>query len=137
MEAPDGVLVIRRARRRGRVTWADRLVVYVIVGTALVLMLAVAGLGGEGATVLIRGAAGFEVAVPLDTEHTVEVPGPLGTTVVEVADGRASVVESPCPGKLCIAMGRIDKPGRSVVCIPNEVVVAIEGRSGRADAVTR
>jgi hypothetical protein len=131
------VLVVRRASRRARVTWADRLVVYAIVGAALVLMLVPIRLGADGTSVRVRGVGGFDVVVPLDADRRIDVPGPLGTTVVQVTEGRAHVVESPCPGRLCIAMGHIDAPGRSVVCVPNEVIVTIEGRGGAADAVTR
>jgi hypothetical protein len=129
--------VVRRPVRYGRVTWADRLVVYAIVGAALVLMLVPVGRGSE-AWVRIRGANGFELNLPLDNDETVEVPGPLGTTVVRIAGGQARVVESPCAGQLCVSMGRIDQPGRSIVCVPNEVVVTVVSeRAASSDAVTR
>lgn len=131
----EGIVVIRRTRRAGRVTWADRLVVYVLVGAALVLMLVPVG-RGAGEWVVVRGADGFEVRLPLHSDERLEVPGPLGTTVVEIAGGHARVTESPCPNGICVSMGEIEDPGRSVVCVPNEVLVTIEGASAQ-DAVTR
>jgi hypothetical protein len=127
--------MIHRTRRAGRVTWADRLVVYIIVGAALVLMLVPVG-RGAGERVIVRGADGFEARLPLDTDERLEVPGPMGTTVVEILGGRARVTESPCPNGICISMGEIEDPGRSVVCVPNEVLVTIEGAAAQ-DAVTR
>jgi hypothetical protein len=124
-------------RRPGRVTRADRLVVYVVVGVALVLMLVPVG-RGEETWVRIQGANGYQLDLPLNVDETVSVPGPLGRTVVEVKDGHVCVVSSPCPEKICMSMGRISQAGRSLVCVPNKVVVTLEGKAATSpDAVTR
>lgn len=73
--------------------------------------------------------------LPLDRETTVNVEGPLGTTVVKVEEGKARIISSPCPRKLCIRMGSISKAGEMVVCVPNKVVVRIKGKQ-EIDAVT-
>jgi len=100
------------AAARTLVTFADRLVLYVLVG--------------------------FEHVVVLGSENTVEVEGPLGTTVIEVAGGAARVLSSPCPHQVCVKMGAVDSPGRSVVCVPNRVVVTMVGDGPTAtDAVTK
>ena len=126
-----------KAAERTLVTFADRLVLYVLVGTALVLLL-VGGRREDGAAVRIEGDGGFELLAPLGSDRTVEVEGPRGTTVVEVADGEARVVSSPCPHQLCVKMGAVRIPGRSVVCVPNRVVVTVEGDGpAPTDAVTR
>lgn len=132
-----------RTRAFRFLTWADRLVLYVVVGAALLLLLVPAG--GEGVAVHIVGEGGFDTSVPLDADDTLEVAGPLGVTVVEVRDGAARIVSSPCPQKLCVSMGAVGSPGRAAVCVPNRVVVTVEGDGdagpghGRAptDAVTR
>ena len=118
-------------------TFADRLVLYVLVGTALVLLLTGGG-QGEGAAVRITGDGGFEQLVPLGSDVTVEIAGPLGATVVAVTDGEARVLSSPCPHELCVKMGAVRAPGRAVVCVPNRVVVTVVGDGPtRTDAVTR
>jgi len=125
------------AGNRTLLTFADRLVLYVLVGVALVLLLTGGG-RGEGTTVRITGDGGFERLVPLGSDINVEVAGPLGTTVVEVAAGEAGVFSSPCPHELCVKMGAVRTPGRAVVCVPNRVVVTIVGDGPTpTDAVTR
>jgi hypothetical protein len=127
-----------RARRRlatGLLTWADRLLLYVLAGAALVLILVPRG--GAGEAVRITGASGFERTVPLDSGATVRVPGPLGVTEVRIDEEGARVVSSPCPHRLCIEMGVVDEAGESVVCAPNGVVVAVVGGRPSTDAVTR
>ena len=125
------------AARRTLVTFADRLVLYVLVGVAVALLLTGGG-GVDGAAVRITGDGGFEQASSLGTDRTVEVDGPLGTTVVEIAGGEARVLSSPCPHQLCVKMGAVSTPGRAVVCVPNRVVVTVEGAGAtQTDAVTR
>ncbi|MGE5587679.1 MAG: NusG domain II-containing protein [Clostridia bacterium] len=60
---------------------------------------------------------------------TVDVPAGGGRTVtVEIAeDGRARVLASDCPDKVCVKTGWIDRPGELIVCLPNRVVVKIQG----------
>ena len=125
------------AGNRTLLTFADRLVLYVLVGAALVLLIAGGG-QGEGAAVRITGDGGFERLAPLDSDIRVEVAGPLGATVVEIAGGEARVLSSPCPHELCVKMGAVRTPGRAVVCVPNRVVVTVVGDGPTpTDAVTR
>jgi len=72
-------------------------------------------------------------------DRMVEATGPLGTTRIAIENGRARIVESPCPGKLCIRMGSVGAPGESAVCLPNRVAVTVEGRAGEGgvDAISR
>lgn len=122
---------------RPLLTWADRLVLLAVVGLALVLLL---GRGGDGVQghARIEGADGFSVTVPLDSDATFEIPGPLGQTVAEIEGGSIRIVSSPCPHKMCVAMGAIDGANEMIVCVPNEVVVTIPGTErGTTDAVTR
>jgi hypothetical protein len=78
--------------------------------------------------VLIRGSGGSWL-FPLDAEETLEVPGPLGTTVVEIRDMRVHVLSSPCSNQTCVAAGHIDSGGQWVACLPNKVLVMIEGNA--------
>ncbi|MDR1950327.1 MAG: NusG domain II-containing protein [Spirochaetaceae bacterium] len=76
--------------------------------------------------VLIRGSGGTWV-YPQNAEETVAVSGPLGDTVVELRQGRARVLSSPCGNKTCIAAGHIRARGQWIACLPNKVFVLIEG----------
>ncbi len=72
----------------------------------------------------------------LRQEKTVRVEGPLGVTEVEIREGKARILRSPCSGKLCIKSGFIQYADRLAACLPNRVVVRIEGGGHRGvDAV--
>jgi hypothetical protein len=76
---------------------------------------------------------GGEERLPLDEPATLSLEGPVGLTVVQVAQGEAWVEESDCPDKLCVRMGRISRVGESAVCAPNRVALTIIGASGGED----
>jgi len=88
-----------------------------------------------GDTVLIQVDGKDFLHLSLDEDRIVKVSGPLGVSIVEIKDGRVRMLSSPCPDKLCIKEGYIDKAGQVIICIPNRIVIKIEGRAG-LDALT-
>lgn len=84
----------------------------------------------------VRTADGSESTYDLAGARDVDINGPLGTTRLRIRDGSAWIFESPCRRHLCIKMGEL-RPGRSLVCIPNRVVVRVVGGEADVDAVTR
>ncbi|MCR4779113.1 MAG: NusG domain II-containing protein [Lachnospiraceae bacterium] len=49
----------------------------------------------------------------------------LNLLVIE--DGYAYIKEASCPDGLCVHQGKINKSGEIIVCLPNEVVITVEG----------
>jgi hypothetical protein len=78
------------------------------------------------ARVLIRGRD-REWTFPLETSETVTVNGPLGDTVVTINGGRAWIESSPCDNQTCVGMGYVSKQGQWALCMPNKVMLIIEG----------
>jgi hypothetical protein len=87
------------------------------------------GGGGNGREFLIRGP-GESWVFPQEAAETIRVPGPLGDTVVELRNGRARVLSSPCANQTCVASGEIRSHGQWIACLPNQVLVAVEGAGG-------
>jgi hypothetical protein len=103
---------------------------FFVIGAALFLTaycaFAVYAQGRGNKRVLVRGSEESWI-YPLDAEETVEVPGPLGITVVEIRDMRVHVLSSPCANQTCVASGHINSAGQWAACLPNKVFVMIEG----------
>jgi len=89
----------------------------------------------RGDTVLIQVDGKDFLRLSLSENKIIAVPGPLGVSIIEIKDGRVRMLSSPCPDKLCIKEGYIDKAGQVIICIPNRIVIKIEGRAG-LDALT-
>ena len=78
--------------------------------------------------------AGAEWVFPQDADEIVRVAGPLGDTVVAIKNGAAAVLSSPCANQTCVAAGVIRHRGQWTACLPNKVMVFIEGAEGGAAA---
>lgn len=98
----------------------------------LLLLLALASLWlsigrSVGSQVIIYENEQIAFVGPLDQARHLDLQGPLGITQVEIAGGKVRVTSSPCPRKICIAMGDAHRSGDLLACVPNLVVVRIEG----------
>lgn len=74
----------------------------------------------EGAYLLVE-ADGVHYEFPLSKDGKYSVKGILGVTVIEVKDGKARIISSPCPNKTCISSGYQS----TLICLPNKVIATI------------
>ena len=72
---------------------------------------------------------------PLDADETVNVQGPLGITVVRLHEAQAWVESSPCGNQTCVTTGRIHALGSWAACLPNRVLLMIEGNDEQGNAL--
>ena len=56
-----------------------------------------------------------------------------GSNTLVIRDGFAWMSEANCPDHVCMDMGKIQYEGQVIVCLPNRLVVSIEGVKGDAD----
>ncbi len=88
----------------------------------------------EDSSVVVIRADGKTYRYSLNQNHQVTIPGTIGESIVEIKDGRVRFLSSPCPNHTCMR-GSISRYPESLVCLPNDVIVQIEGE-GETDAVT-
>ena len=122
--------------------WAPGDFVVVLAVLALSVFLVVQGVAGAGADSRLEvsvSANGEEVLVRPLGEDTFElaVPGYAGDSYLEISGGRVRMVDSACPDKLCVRTGWISRPGESIVCLPNRVVIEIKSGEGDPDVVNQ
>ena len=78
--------------------------------------------------------------LPLNKDCIVTVKGSLGENLIEIKNGKVHMKDAPCPKKLCIHQGWIDRG--TIICLPNKVVVTVGGneqnnRASGYDAVSK
>ena len=133
-------------------------VVLVAVGIAASAALSMSHAdAGSEAKVVIKSGGELFATYPLSKDTTLEVPAPSGVkysdpkgrplspddestqytyyNIVEIKDGEVSVTGASCKNQVCVRHGAISRAGESIVCLPNRLVVTIEGGEGY-DAVT-
>lgn len=91
---------------------------------------------GSAAEVVVEVNGREVLRLPLEEEGQYELDGFRGPFLFWVEDGGVRMVDSDCPDKLCVGMGRVSRPGQAVVCLPNRVTLRLEGDGG-VDAVQR
>lgn len=88
------------------------------------------------AVITVRGNIIRKVQLPSAGRSSFVVQGRVGPSTVELDGARIRIQEAPCPGQVCVSQGWISHPGQSVICIPGEILIRIEG-AAPLDAVTR
>ncbi len=83
--------------------------------------------GNGSAMVEVKTAKALQL-YPLDEDRQITVTGPLGETVIEIANQKVRILSSPCRGKLCITKGSLDSNGDWSACLPNRVYVGIKNK---------
>ncbi|MEO7957941.1 MAG: NusG domain II-containing protein [Fibrobacteria bacterium] len=81
---------------------------------------------GSKAVVYIANAkyAWYELS---GEKHQVDLPTRIGPVRLEVGEGAARVLSSPCPNKICIKTGKVARVHGEIVCVPAHLLVVIEG----------
>jgi hypothetical protein len=121
-----------------RVTAADTLLFIILIVISVTGLVFIKEVLPKGTDAIIEVDGKAEYSVPLYEEKVIEVEGVKGVTVVELKDGKVRITDSPCPDKLCVKQGWIDRG--AIVCLPNRVIVRTDNNAGQGqqlDAVTR
>ena len=58
-----------------------------------------------------------------------------GLNEIQVGDGSAAIVHANCKDQLCVQRGKLTGTGQIAVCLPNRVVLRIEGGKSNDDDV--
>ena len=110
-------------------------IVLVVVGIAASAWLALSGSAGD--TVIIESDGDLYARYKLTDDRTVTVRNGSGTNVVRIHNGEVSVTQANCHNQVCVKHESISSSGESIVCLPNKLMVRIEGSGGNEyDAVS-
>lgn len=76
---------------------------------------------------------------------TFDIAGAAGAMTLQIAHNSIRVQRSSCPNQICVKQGAATRPGEMLVCVPNRLVIFIQGfappldrapQESRGDAVT-
>ena len=91
--------------------------------------------GGQPEAAIVRAGGKVVAELDLSTPRMLEVPGPLGTTRIEIQPGRARVAADPGPRQYCVRQGWLTQAGAVAICAPNEVSLSLSGRGADYDSL--
>ena len=92
--------------------------------------------GGLADRAIVRQNGQVFADVDLRAKRQLEVPGPLGQTLIAIEPGRARVLADPGPRQYCVRQGWLMRPGEIAICAPNRVSLQITGRTKVYDSIS-
>lgn len=98
--------------------------ILVLASAAVLLFVPKTG-EGRTASIYLEGELYRTVdLVNVKKPYTIQV-GQANTVLVE--QGRIRVEQADCPDRLCIDMGWSSSPAKPIVCLPNKVLIVVDG----------
>ena len=76
--------------------------------------------------VYVDGEKLCEYPLSQDTTEKIEL-GNGSYNILTISEGYADVTEASCPDQICVHHNHIRYLGETIVCLPNKLVVEIEG----------
>jgi hypothetical protein len=84
---------------------------------------------------IIRSGGKIFKEVPLSRNQQIEVPGPLGTTIISIQNRKARIASDPSPRQYCVRQGWLQQSGEIALCLPNQVSVELAGSRRKYDSL--
>ena len=69
----------------------------------------------------------------IDGEDEIKIESEKGYNLIKIHNHGVEITEASCPDKVCIHEGFIEKPSKSIVCLPNKVHIKITSDSNNED----
>lgn len=91
--------------------------------------------GGAADKAIIRSGGKIFREVPLAHDIEINVPGPLGTSIVAIHNRQARIASDPSPRQYCVRQGWLKNAGEIALCLPNEVSVELSGGTKKYDSL--
>ena len=105
--------------------WFDLALILALLILAGVLFFGLRSGEEQGASVVVLLNGEEAARYPLGRNGSYSLNGGTNTLVIE--DGYAWLSEAECPDQICVHMGKIHLDGQLIVCLPNGVIVTVEG----------
>jgi hypothetical protein len=107
-----------------------------VLGTAAVALLFATLWHNEPAGKLrIRAGDQVYATLSLAQKRTLDVPGPLGISRIEIDNGRARVASDPGRHQYCVKQGWLTRAGQVAMCLPNQVSLELLGGEKTYDSL--
>ena len=107
-----------------------------LLGSIFVVLLAFKLWSGDLADkAIIRGGGKIFREVPLSRDQQIEVPGPLGISLVDIQNRKVRIASDPGPRQYCVRQGWLQQAGEIALCLPNQVSVELTGSRKKYDSL--
>ena len=71
----------------------------------------------------------------LDKDQVIEIHGELGLSRIEIKNHRVRFLSSPCQSQFCVRQGWVQHGGETLACLPNKIVLHLQGKENAFDSI--
>lgn len=103
--------------------WILILLILVVAAAAYGIHEFAGSKGADSVTVKVDGKV--TGTYPLDKDQEIKING--GTNILTIQNGKAKMTDADCPDQLCVHQKAASKNHESIICLPNKVVVEVNG----------
>lgn len=111
----------------------DYIILSILIFSVVLSFFTVAHLGKESgnlkAVIKVDGEIYKEIKLKDNYNNFIEINSKFGYNKISIEKNRIKMVDASCEDKLCKDERSISKPFQSLICLPNRVIVYIEGSS--------
>lgn len=107
----------------------------IVILTLLLCIFSITFLSGkeQGTPILSVNSLDEEFLYQLDKDQEISVQGKKGLSVIQINQGKARFVDSPCANHTCIASPAISRNGEWAACLPNGVFISVRAKKTQTD----
>ena len=95
----------------------------------LILFFLIIGLG-TFSFMQLHGKSGALVKVRVNNKEFGSYSLNKNQSILEIKNGKASMIKADCPDKICVNHAAISKKGETIVCLPHKVVIEVVDQDG-------
>ena len=108
----------------------DVLLFVIILAVAALLFVLSAALQKPGSEVRVVSGRELFGAYALEEDLILEIQEAGSLNVIAIAGGKVEMKEANCPKGDCLWQQPISRVGQTIVCLPNKILVTIDGEAG-------
>ncbi|MHA1344700.1 MAG: NusG domain II-containing protein [Promethearchaeota archaeon] len=107
---------------------SDSILILSLIISGLFSSLYIYGDNNKDKKVIIELSGTIYGVYDLNTNKIIDLKGPQSRVKINIENGYVFVSESGCPQKICKRMGKKNRINELIVCIPNRLIIRIEGK---------
>lgn len=81
----------------------------------------------SGSRILMVQTQGERYAYSMEKNMRLEFSGPCGKSIIIIENEEAWFEHSDCENRGCVESGKISRPNQWAACLPNGIIIYIEG----------
>ncbi|MDX2507269.1 MAG: NusG domain II-containing protein [Gammaproteobacteria bacterium] len=90
---------------------------------------------GVAETLQVQVADNTPREYALNKDRILDIEGAIGHSLIEIKQGKARFIRSPCRNKFCVFHGWLTTAGDSSACLPNRISISLRGKTKEYDAI--